>query len=522
MNMTVIPGLISSTILAMMSLVGFLLFRRWRSRSYFALLISMVTGTIIQLIQFLDLSMITSGFDAFSMTNLFSFIALQIGIIHLFNPKDTKKGKALLYIGMGSVVIGMGTLLTNIVISSLVALIMSICFCAYMFLLILPRLQKKSMQMAVWGLHIISSLSAFLSMALDIHFLVYFALIIAALTYAVMFTLFFERILDLMQAVSYSSTTDGFTGLINKQYFLKKVNAAIKEAEPCAIIFSDIDNFKRLNDTEGHQTGDIMLKFAAKTLKEVCEGVGVCGRYGGEEMVALITDVNSDPAVIAENYRAAIEVRSKEDGLVPMTVSVGYSRLKSGVTDAEEFIKQADSAMYRSKSQGKNQVTEYGLDTYNTIPDNVKIYEKEIEQPIVFSQVEEQTDDKNVFQLLLPEETINPDTSSLTNPNNELEVDDDKTTVTQETIVIEYDPSQHEEPISENETKADADADVQNEKTLAPKKSRIDQILSANLEPEEGSEKQKTKPMEYRTRTPRQANETPGKKPVIRKNPFSR
>ncbi|MBV6717256.1 sensor domain-containing diguanylate cyclase [Paenibacillus chitinolyticus] len=506
MNMTVISGLISTTILAMMSLVGFLLFRRWRSRSYFALLICIVTGTIIQLIQFLDLSVYTGGFGAFLMTSLFSFIALQIGIVHLFNPKDAKTGKALLFIGMGSVIIGLSSTLTTIVISSLAALIMSIGFCAYMFLSVLPRLQKKKMHMTVWALHISSSLSAFLAITLDTQFLMHLALFIAALTYAVIFTLFFERILDLMQAVSYSSTTDGFTGLLNKHYFIKKVNHAIKDAEPCAIIFSDIDNFKRLNDTEGHQTGDTMLKFAAKTLKDVCEGVGICGRYGGEEMVALITDLNSDPAVIAEKYRSAIEERSKEVGLVPMTVSVGYSRLKSGVTDAEEFIKQADTAMYRSKAQGKNQVTEYGVEIYNSKPEIVEIIESISEDPIVVPQVESLMDDRKELSIFRSAPDI----------EEQPPAEDAKIATEQEyDVTIEENPHLLEETRSQNEND-------QIEKPSDPRDQSIDETHNPDLKPVESAEEPEPAPIQYRTRTPRQANETPGKKPVIRKNPFSR
>jgi len=97
----------------------------------------------------------------------------------------------------------------------------------------------------------------------------------------------------------------------------------------------------------------------ADILKDVVGSHGVCGRYGGEEMVALITDPHCDPGLIAEKFRFRVEEETKL--IYPVTVSVGYSRLRDDELSADEFIKQSDEAMYFSKQNGKNRVTNYAV-----------------------------------------------------------------------------------------------------------------------------------------------------------------
>ena len=93
-------------------------------------------------------------------------------------------------------------------------------------------------------------------------------MLFTAVAYFFLFIILFDRILDLMQAVSYSSVMDGLTGLYNKNYFKKKVEEYVLNKNANALVFIDIDNFKKLNDTKGHHVGDVMLKFAAALLKD--------------------------------------------------------------------------------------------------------------------------------------------------------------------------------------------------------------------------------------------------------------
>ncbi|MBU7321044.1 GGDEF domain-containing protein [Paenibacillus oleatilyticus] len=167
--------------------------------------------------------------------------------------------------------------------------------------------------------------------------------------YIVLFLFIFERVIEIMQAIYNSSITDGLTKLYNRKYFYNRVTQYVQQQAPVSVIFSDIDNFKKLNDTKGHHMGDQVLKQVAQIVKEETEDSGICGRYGGEEMVVLVTDPEVDAAGLSERIRSRVETETI------VTVSMGYSLLKKGV-NAEELIKQADEAMYKAKTTGKNKI----------------------------------------------------------------------------------------------------------------------------------------------------------------------
>ncbi len=170
--------------------------------------------------------------------------------------------------------------------------------------------------------------------------------------YIIVFIFIFDRVVELLQAIYKSSITDGLTGLYNRQYFLGQVTQYVKNQLKTSVVFCDIDNFKKLNDTKGHQNGDEALKQVASILIEESEEIGMAGRYGGEELVVLITN----PSVDIEKFAETIRMRIERETIV--TVSVGCSKHRKGVFPAD-LIKQADQAMYQSKKSGKNRVTVY-------------------------------------------------------------------------------------------------------------------------------------------------------------------
>ncbi|WP_409345791.1 GGDEF domain-containing protein [Paenibacillus sp. MBLB4367] len=170
--------------------------------------------------------------------------------------------------------------------------------------------------------------------------------------FIMLFLLLFERVVELLQAIYTSSITDALTGLYNRRYFMNHVQHYVHHNVPVSVIFSDIDNFKKLNDTLGHQRGDDALRQVAHIVKDACAEIGVCGRYGGEEMVVLVTDTDTDVGELAETIRRRVEAEAG------VTVSIGYSKLKRGVTP-DALVKQADEAMYKAKTTGKNKVAKY-------------------------------------------------------------------------------------------------------------------------------------------------------------------
>ncbi|MCJ8010392.1 GGDEF domain-containing protein [Paenibacillus sp. KQZ6P-2] len=170
--------------------------------------------------------------------------------------------------------------------------------------------------------------------------------------YTIIFLILFERIVELMQSIYRSSITDGLTNLYNRRYFTKQLNRYVDQGVKVSMIFCDIDNFKKLNDTQGHHRADLVLKQVAAIIDEEVTDVGLSGRFGGEELVALVVDKRAKVAQIAERIRA----RVAEESIV--TLSIGYSSLRKNVS-GEELVKQADQAMYHSKTTGKNKVSPY-------------------------------------------------------------------------------------------------------------------------------------------------------------------
>jgi len=176
--------------------------------------------------------------------------------------------------------------------------------------------------------------------------------LLPAFYYLLLFAILFERVVEILQSVYRSSITDGLTNLYNRRYFMSRLEQILKTGRPVGAIFCDIDNFKKLNDTQGHHKADGVLKQVSALLTEETEGNGLSGRYGGEELVAFVAGPASAVAQAAENIRS----RTEKETIV--TVSVGYSMFSPGET-AESLMKQADQAMYHSKTNGKNRVTDY-------------------------------------------------------------------------------------------------------------------------------------------------------------------
>lgn len=127
-----------------------------------------------------------------------------------------------------------------------------------------------------------------------------------------------------------------------------------------ALCFLDIDHFKSINDTYGHDIGDDAIKAFANCLKENIRDTDVVFRWGGEEFLVIIrgkVDENIDVYNILERLRASVEAMDI-DGVPKFTVSIGYCHYDSNV-DVKELIKQSDLALYESKRAGRNKVSEY-------------------------------------------------------------------------------------------------------------------------------------------------------------------
>lgn len=162
------------------------------------------------------------------------------------------------------------------------------------------------------------------------------------------------------------ATRDGLTNLYNIRHFnllyeAEFKNIAAHRHRPLSIIMTDIDNFKHVNDTFGHQAGDQILVNVAKILQSKVRQVDVVGRYGGEEFIVMLTGANKDEAYnVAEKIRQEVARLNFTFGGKPYnpTISIGVAEYMNEQSK-EELVKKADTALYEAKRTGKNKVVIY-------------------------------------------------------------------------------------------------------------------------------------------------------------------
>ncbi len=162
-----------------------------------------------------------------------------------------------------------------------------------------------------------------------------------------------------------SALRDGLTKAFNKKYFTDRLESeftfAIRHVAPLTLVLFDIDHFKKVNDTHGHQAGDHVLSEISALLTGALRAEDVFARYGGEEFAVICrgSDVTQGQ-IVAERMRKAVEVNKFvfEGTHIPVTISVGVAGLPdANVKDAAELVSLADQSLYKSKHAGRNRVT---------------------------------------------------------------------------------------------------------------------------------------------------------------------
>jgi len=175
------------------------------------------------------------------------------------------------------------------------------------------------------------------------------------------------------------SLTDGLTGIDNRRSLEQKLHEMFEHSyrlhEPISCVMCDIDHFKKVNDTYGHQVGDDVLKEFAAILKGEAREIDSVGRYGGEEFLLLLPGTVLDSAVtFAERLRQRVEQHtfSYDGGTLKKTMSSGVAAWPHPrVKDAEAMLRSADDALYVAKELGRNRVVRFDSAVFNahTEPD---------------------------------------------------------------------------------------------------------------------------------------------------------
>jgi len=169
----------------------------------------------------------------------------------------------------------------------------------------------------------------------------------------------------LQEELTYLSSHDTLTGLANRSSLYSQLEYIIKDAkrhhESFAVFYIDLDNFKNVNDTLGHQEGDLLLKHFAQLLKRHARSNDIVARIGGDEFIIVYTDLheNTKDALIEKLFSSI----NKE--IIPkylsqhLSASIGIATFPNDAQTVQELLRKADIAMYRSKNSGKNKFSNY-------------------------------------------------------------------------------------------------------------------------------------------------------------------
>lgn len=158
-----------------------------------------------------------------------------------------------------------------------------------------------------------------------------------------------------------SSTTDKLTGVPNRAQLDKQMDKLTGKVKPLSVIMMDIDHFKKVNDTYGHDVGDLVLKQFALTIKKSMRPVDILGRFGGEEFMVICNAEINEAMEIAERLRQAVvadPVKISDSREIPITASFGVAEYEAGDT-SKTILKRADNALYQAKENGRNRVCKW-------------------------------------------------------------------------------------------------------------------------------------------------------------------
>jgi len=174
-----------------------------------------------------------------------------------------------------------------------------------------------------------------------------------------------ERLRDNVQMSIEMAITDALTGLFNRRYMESHLGTLVEQAiargKPLAALVVDIDYFKSINDSYGHDAGDDVLRDFALRIKRSIRGIDLACRYGGEEFVIVMPETDMTvAAMVAERLRRRIAAEpfaiDQSKRSVPVTISIGIASLRGKEDTAAAVLKRADQALYRAKRDGRNRV----------------------------------------------------------------------------------------------------------------------------------------------------------------------
>lgn len=187
-----------------------------------------------------------------------------------------------------------------------------------------------------------------------------------------------DELRERMHELDLLASTDPLTGLYNRRFFFQRMEEELSRANrtgnPICLAYIDIDHFKLINDTYGHQAGDAILMQASQIMTHLLRRSDVLGRIGGEEFLILLPDTNGAGGErIAERLRQRVEEASFvfEETVIDVTISIGvYHATDPLVLGVDELVQRADAALYAAKQGGRNRIV---FESQPPLPESVRL-----------------------------------------------------------------------------------------------------------------------------------------------------
>ncbi|MGN9807126.1 diguanylate cyclase domain-containing protein [Micromonospora sp. L32] len=157
-----------------------------------------------------------------------------------------------------------------------------------------------------------------------------------------------------LQTARYEATHDEITGLPNRRLFLTRLRAALADRTPVGVVLLDLDRFKAVNDTLGHDTGNVLLEQVGRLLANLPTPVQIAARLSGDEFALLVSGDDDDTATAADaawQVIAGAPIRL-DTGDIPVAASVGYTHTRDPHASPRQLLAEADTAMYQAKGSG--------------------------------------------------------------------------------------------------------------------------------------------------------------------------
>jgi diguanylate cyclase (GGDEF)-like protein/PAS domain S-box-containing protein len=175
-----------------------------------------------------------------------------------------------------------------------------------------------------------------------------------------------EKIKHLNAGLEKMAMTDHLTSLYNRRYFMQRGTEEFKRSwrtnQSLALLMLDIDHFKKVNDTYGHNAGDMTLQQIAAALKSSLRETDILGRIGGEEFAVLLPNtLSAEAGLLAERIRQAVEnlIFEVPGAALAVTISIGVVMINGEMSGIDDMLRNADTAMYKAKRHGGNCVVQY-------------------------------------------------------------------------------------------------------------------------------------------------------------------